>query len=537
MSRVTAASAASREEQTVLVGAAGHRFLDEPQKIADAVDEALARIASLHPTASMIVLSALAEGADQIIAERALAIPGWALHAVLPMEQTEYEATFATPGAVDRFRGILARAQRVVPIPRKGPVEEAYAVAGDHVLDKAQYLIVVWDGSPPQGPAGTGALVEKARRRSIPMAWIRAGNRTPGTKRATSQGSRQGELTFERFSMINATHGTPKPLSNGETERRIAQLQADLDTKAKRYAGQRLSFAFFAVALGPLAVALLAAQVLGDLVGLHAQLLIGAEALLLGMALALGYLHVGSFHFRWLDARLRAEILRREQWLAFFGVGPYLDAPNPKAILDDRLEKIGSAIMDPWDLLPLQNENGEEWNDALLQRGGRSPLPGRVDECARRYLADRVKHQKDWFERRTSEHARRARVYENLAKLVLILALVVAMLHFGELYFAKKVQDDHFNALAFAAIILPAIGAMLAGLLSVSGSHRLSRSYKFHAGELLRLESKLRRIRDDDPAEASREFRVLVLRVESVLTSELRLFWLIMHTEAPRAGA
>jgi hypothetical protein len=78
---------------------------------------------------------------------------------------------------------------------------------------------------------------------------------------------------------------------------------------------------------------------------------------------------------------------------------------------------------------------------------------------------------------------------------------------------------------------------------SVSGSQRLSRSYAFHARALEKIEKRLRRVQLglDQPGMSDNDlqfhFRRAVLETEELLSGELHLWWLIMHTEAPRAAA
>jgi len=44
--------------------------------------------------------------------------------------------------------------------------------------------------------------VAEARRRGLPLAWVHAGNRRPGSEEATSLGEEQGRLTLERFPLV-----------------------------------------------------------------------------------------------------------------------------------------------------------------------------------------------------------------------------------------------------------------------------------------------------------------------------------------------
>jgi hypothetical protein len=43
-------------------------------------------------------------------------------------------------------------------------------------------------------------IVDEARQNGLPIAWIHAGNRVPGTHEPTSLGEEQGKITFERLS-------------------------------------------------------------------------------------------------------------------------------------------------------------------------------------------------------------------------------------------------------------------------------------------------------------------------------------------------
>jgi hypothetical protein len=60
-------------------------------------------------------------------------------------------------------------------------------------------LLAVWDGKSAQGVAGTAGIVAQARAHRLPLAWIHAGNRLPGTDSPTTLGEEQGKLTCENF--------------------------------------------------------------------------------------------------------------------------------------------------------------------------------------------------------------------------------------------------------------------------------------------------------------------------------------------------
>jgi hypothetical protein len=186
------------------VGVTGHRVLAEPEKIAAGIAAALAHIAELHPGRPLAVMSALAEGADRLVVEAARK-RGARLTAVLPLPKYDYLEDFAGTASKDEFLELLALADEVVEAkaPRgagrraSDSREAAYAAGGEAVLGRSDVLLAVWDGRGAQGRAGTAEVIGRARERGIPIAWVHAGNRKPGTMAATSLGAEQGEVTYE----------------------------------------------------------------------------------------------------------------------------------------------------------------------------------------------------------------------------------------------------------------------------------------------------------------------------------------------------
>jgi hypothetical protein len=181
------------------IGVTGHRVLADLQKIESGVDEAIRRVQELFPSRRLQVISALAEGADRLVAYRVLQRPGSCLIVPLPMPTAEYIMDFRTPESRSDFLGLLARAKEIVELPIADSREDAYEAVGYYVLDHSDVLIAVWDGQGSQGRGGTGAIVAAARRRNLPVAWIHAGNREPGTLEPTSLGKEQGTVTFENL--------------------------------------------------------------------------------------------------------------------------------------------------------------------------------------------------------------------------------------------------------------------------------------------------------------------------------------------------
>jgi hypothetical protein len=191
--------AGSRATGELRIGVTGHRVLAERERVAAGVDATLARIEGRFPGRALVVVSALAEGADRLVAEAVLRRPGARLCAVLPLPAPDYLADFASPESRDEFLRLLARADEVVELPARVSRAEAYAAANDQMLDGIDVLVAVWDGKVAQGEAGTAEVVARARARRLPIAWVHAGNRKPGTMEAMAQGADQGSVTYENL--------------------------------------------------------------------------------------------------------------------------------------------------------------------------------------------------------------------------------------------------------------------------------------------------------------------------------------------------
>jgi len=181
------------------VGVTGHRVLSDIDKICAGIDLALAGIQDAYPAEQMALVSSLAEGADRLVVWRALERVTVRLIVPLPLPVAQYMTDFVTAASKEEFHALLGRAHETIALPRASSRVEAYETAGRYVLERCGVLIAVWDGSASQGVVGTGAIVREARKRGLPLAWIHAGNRIPGTMRPTSLGEEQGRVTFENM--------------------------------------------------------------------------------------------------------------------------------------------------------------------------------------------------------------------------------------------------------------------------------------------------------------------------------------------------
>ena len=119
------------------------------------------------------MVSPLAEGADRIAAEAALAT-GFELDCPLPFARDLYEADFKAEASRKAFHGLLARATNVFELEEVRGVDDnrAYEAVGLMTLRQCDILIAVWNGEPAQGRGGTAEIVSHAIDSNIPIIWI-----------------------------------------------------------------------------------------------------------------------------------------------------------------------------------------------------------------------------------------------------------------------------------------------------------------------------------------------------------------------------
>jgi hypothetical protein len=163
-----------------IFGVSGHRDLvsaDLPE-LRTQIETVYSRFRSAYPDASLQLLSPLAEGADRLAAELALAC-GIKLFVPMPMAQAEYERDFSSATSLGEFRRLLAAAELSWEVsdenePTKRRLSDSdararkYAAVGDYIARKSHVLLLLWDGRDNEKIGGT-AWVKKRRE-----YWIEA---------------------------------------------------------------------------------------------------------------------------------------------------------------------------------------------------------------------------------------------------------------------------------------------------------------------------------------------------------------------------
>jgi hypothetical protein len=194
---------------TLRVGVTGHRWIKDEHDIEEVVDEALDRLLESLPSTlshtklELVVISALAEGADRLVVKR-FRKRGADLEVILPTDAERYKETFWSTESARDFDDLLHEARSVTVIPKIkvgdpplmviGTEEsdiwspdaergQGYLRAGHETVDNCDVLIALWDGQPARGVGGTAEVVRYAIEQYVPLIWIR----TDGTCRMSVQ--------------------------------------------------------------------------------------------------------------------------------------------------------------------------------------------------------------------------------------------------------------------------------------------------------------------------------------------------------------
>lgn len=156
----------------ITLGITGHRDIhpDAFNHISDQLTAVFKHFKHQYPDTPLILISPLAEGADQLTAEIACKLQ-IELYAVLPMPEEEYKNDFDKTDVIENFNSLLTKAahrRTLTDFDPKTQRELCYANVGKWVVDQCDVLIALWDGNKNELTGGTGEIVHYALSGELP---------------------------------------------------------------------------------------------------------------------------------------------------------------------------------------------------------------------------------------------------------------------------------------------------------------------------------------------------------------------------------
>jgi len=179
----------------VVIGITGHRahrLANHLQYVEQVVREQLNDIAAQYPGAEFMVLSALADGSDRLVADLALKTLDAQLCVALPLPYEIYKRSFGHVDHVsnevsnEEFQHFVGRASLYFEMPlRFGGAQileqddeagdsarsRQYALAGAYIVSRSHELIAIWDGKDARGEGGTGDVVKWRTSGVVPVEY------------------------------------------------------------------------------------------------------------------------------------------------------------------------------------------------------------------------------------------------------------------------------------------------------------------------------------------------------------------------------
>jgi hypothetical protein len=499
------------------LGVTGHRTLPGADQVRQDVRTAIARVLKLHGSSSttddppvLTVVSALADGADRIVAEEIInRREPHRLEVVLPLAPDDYMTDFdsdsqhafarllAGADSIDVVdlrdedppaRPLRGRSQSPTPTERR---RRAYLRCGQEIVDRVDVLIAVWDRQPAQGVGGTAQIVEYARKRDVPTFIVCSSGgileEVGGTERpitSTDVGplsrSALGRLEefnrpsvhLDRTSALIPSHpqGTAAGTTNvppwDEALRAViawAQPYFARSDQLARFYQRRVEL--LTVPLFALAAAAVVVVTAQSLWWADRSLIAGGEVLLM-CAVVFGLFTARRMHLpqRWVSYRYLAEWMRSAAFLAMVQLPHREPRAEPGLAVDEDAEWLQRAFAEIWARRP----------------------PVRLDTdnlgAVRSFLVEAwIEDQGQYYAQRCRFHQTRYSRLSRATEVLFGLTIAAAVLHIFDFL-------EVHAWWAFLSIVIPAVAAAMSGFVA-------QQEYRRHGERYRRMVERLDRLR------------------------------------------
>jgi hypothetical protein len=458
-------------------GVTGHRSVaeDDPAVVA-AVRDALGQIEARRRTGTaatpvdLTVVSALAEGADRLVARQAMLL-GASLEVVLPLPRDDYLSDFRSHTSKAGFHELLGKAAAVTELAADGEREEAYERAGRAVVDRSDIVLALWDGRASRGRGGTAEIVSYAREQHVPVLRIaveRPGQGTPCPSPIDDLdlADALGPLSDEAFGGLDRFNSSPLRIG-GRSSQPVLLLpkqmaaapphvrqfvdyvqpyfhRAEQIARSSQLLFLRLTRMLYSLAAA--AVVVVATQII--FFASHPAIVWAEVVALVAVVITLMLGRRARWHDRWLAARYLAERIRSGVFLAATGAG---DGLRPVTAGGGQAD---TAEPDP------NREWAERAYREIYRRASRSPVPDSEVPALRKLLIDAwIDDQIEYHKKTSRRLAKRQRQLTWLAVALFGVSAVVALLHSMHLLETRSGPD----LWGYLSVVIPAIGAALSG--------------------------------------------------------------------------
>jgi hypothetical protein len=445
--------------------------------------------------------------------------------AVLPISAAECIARFENESERAAFQELIGRAASLRVLEHEGLQVATHEQIGQHIIHSCDVLIAVWDGLVTVETGSTGQLVRYARMVGRTLFWVHV---TSG--RVTEE--RHGDAILESLEDLNAYNC--ERVKKAEIERvvrerqdwltmkmRIAGLPSDLVEPlagtllpelararllADRYQRRYMWAGSAVYGLAALAVATITIQTLffadfPQLIWLEVAII--AVILLLLMAS-----RIGEWHRKWIDYRFLLERIRAAIFLSILCVR--CEKPTTPQYLSL------SHRSNDWMLLAFEGILDRRPLEYCFLNIPLEPLKTFLSAA---WIDDRL----SCYTKNSEWNRQRYTLIAQTSELLFAVTLVAAAIHAFDVEHALLPPPplDHPSVLAAVTIVLPAIGAALAGIRVQREYLRNAERYAHMVRHLSTISSQIRRA-------GSKEELVNVLKEANEVTLREQQDWRVV---------
>ncbi len=492
-------------------------YLKEPEIIASKVreilkssiyelfDQPISKYKSITPFAFTVV-TALAEGADRLVANEIMRTPDSEIEVILPFAKNEYVKDFQTLTSKKEFEElyqishhhIIIKKDMLKELHEKRNVakdrQKAYEGTGQYIVDHCDMLIAIWDGKPSRGKGGTADIVTYTRKMKCPL--IILSSEDPNICLVEKGIGLNSESLlrlnmFDRFSVREEVRETyinnvyrnlfdtpegmriPDEVKNSIREK-LLPFYVHSSILAKVNQRSYLAAGLLVYILSPLAVAAVTLGMLNRSLSLPAFII--EFIVLLFIFIVIFKTDRKQAHKRWIESRFLVERIRSAIFLISCGV-------KPSPIIIPRYMKSSLSSID-WAIRVFDEIERGVGN---LEKCCKESLNSHVDFIRKQFIQDQINfHLKKSYQ--TGKISKRL---ENFGMLIFFIAIGIAAIHLLSTILNNMEGTNWLEQpIFFLAIVLPVVGASIGGIRTHREYARLEKRSKDMAAALNGLDHK-----------------------------------------------
>jgi len=148
-------------KKSITIGVTGHRDLDKMDKeeLSKKIEDILLHFKNCYK--DLYLISALAEGADSLVAKIALKV-GYKLIVYIPFCESEYVKSFSNKNHQKEYFKLknLAIDFKVICLDKVKSKDLCYQKLGKEIVDNSDYLLALWDRVDNKKIGGTADVVK-----------------------------------------------------------------------------------------------------------------------------------------------------------------------------------------------------------------------------------------------------------------------------------------------------------------------------------------------------------------------------------------